>query len=93
MLRRVRGSVYCVHSPTDIVLRDIVRFTGTVDRRDAAEGVAGLEGFHLPTQLTRDTPKLYAKLNNVPYRDAFADVGYYGQHMDCTHGARGAADG
>jgi hypothetical protein len=86
-MKRVRGGLYCIHSPSDFILRDIVRYTGTVDRRDAIDGVAGLQGFILPTHGIDVAKRQYAKLHNVEYRDEFANVGYFGQHMDCTNRA------
>jgi len=86
-LRRVRGGLYCVYSPSDIILKDIVWYTGTVDRSNSSDGIAGLEGFHRPATGSSDAPRQYAKVHNVAYRPEFAGVGYRGGHTDST--ARG----
>ncbi|MBK8266928.1 MAG: hypothetical protein IPK83_00920 [Planctomycetes bacterium] len=44
-LRRVHDKLYVVFSPTDGVLKNLVWYTGTIDRSDSEEGIAGLEGF------------------------------------------------
>lgn len=84
LLRRVSGGLYVIHSPYDRILRNVVWYTGTVDRSPAAEGVAGLEGFRLPPRIASDTEVQYHKLHNVPYRAAFTEAGYGGGHTDCT---------
>ncbi len=86
-LRRVSGGLYVIYSPNDRVLRDIVWYTGTVDRRDAAQGVAGMEGFRLPAQIENDTRRLYEKVHNIPYRTEFASADYEGGHTDATERA------
>ncbi|MFH1416682.1 MAG: hypothetical protein ABII12_00125 [Planctomycetota bacterium] len=83
-LEHIRGNLYVIYSPTDRILRDVVWYTGTVDRRSAAQGVAGLEGFRLPPQSGPDTRKLYEKLHNVPFRWDFAEMGYGGGHSGAT---------
>lgn len=83
-LRRVRGNVYNVYSEKDEILTRVVWYTGTVDRASASDGVAGLRGFRLPTELGPDTERQYAKVRNVPWRIDFADAGYDGGHIDCT---------
>ncbi|MCK6485868.1 MAG: hypothetical protein HUU22_17010 [Phycisphaerae bacterium] len=83
-LRRVRGAAYAFHSPDDPVLRTLVPLTGTVDRRGAEAGVAGLEGFRLPRGGAPDMREQYEKLHNVPYRREFNRYGYSGGHTDCT---------
>lgn len=84
-LRRVRGGLYVVHSEFDPILKNVVWYTGTVDRSSAEDGIAGLVGFRLPDQKGPDTERQYAKLHNVPYRYDFSDYGYEGQHTDCTN--------
>jgi hypothetical protein len=84
-LRRIRGGLYVIHSCYDRILKDLVWYTGTVDRSSAARGVAGLEGMRLPKRLGRDTEAQYEKVHNVPYRWEFADTGYGGGHIDSTH--------
>lgn len=83
-LRRIRGGLYVVYSEFDPILRNVVWYTGTVDRSSAEEGVAGLEGFHPPDRKGPDTERQYAKLRNVPYRYEFYDYGYEGGHTDST---------
>lgn len=83
-LKRVRGGLYVVYSYSDRILKDVVWYTGTVDRSSASEGVAGLEGFRLPPRPGPDTEVQYVKLHNVEYREEFADAGYKGGHIDST---------
>lgn len=83
-LRRITGGLYVLHSPRDRILRNVVWYTGTVDRSSAVDGVAGLEGFHLPSRIGSDTHAQYRKLHNVPYRAEFASAGYDGGHTDST---------
>lgn len=83
-LKRISGRLYVLHSPYDRILRDMVWYTGTVDRRDAADGVAGLEGFRPPPQPGPDTEVQYTKLDNIAYREEFSLSGYDGGHIDCT---------
>lgn len=82
-LKRVSGGLYVLYSPHDRILRDVVWYTGTVDRNSATEGVAGLEGFRPPNRRP-DTELQYAKVFNVAYRDEFTLVGYGGGHTDST---------
>jgi len=83
-LRRVRGGLYCVYSPSDVILKDIVWYTGTVDRSAGSGGIAGLEGFQRPSTSASDMARQYAKVHNVGYRPEFAGVGYRGGHTDST---------
>lgn len=83
-LRRIRGGLYVVYSEFDPILKNVVWYTGTVDRSSAEDGVAGLEGFRLPEHKGPDTERQYAKLHNVPYRYEFYDYGYEGRHTDST---------
>jgi pimeloyl-ACP methyl ester carboxylesterase len=83
-LRRIRGGLYVVHSEFDPILKNVVWYTGTVDRASGENGIAGLVGFDLPDQKGPDTERQYAKLHNVPYRYDFTDYGYQGGHTDCT---------
>ncbi len=84
-LKRIKGDLYVVYSPHDRILKDVVWYTGTVDRSSAAEGVAGLEGFCMPSQAEPDTVKEYGKLHNVAYRWDFAEMGYGGGHTESTN--------
>ncbi len=83
-LRRVRGGLYCVYSPTDGILKDVVWYTGTVDRSKGSAGIAGLEGFGRPSTTASDMARQYAKVHNIAYRSEFAGAGYRGGHIDCT---------
>jgi len=83
-LRRIQGQLYVLYAPGDPILAKVVWYTGTVDRAPAEEGVAGLRGFRLPAVRGPDTERQYAKVQNVPWRIDFSDVGYDGGHIDCT---------
>ena len=83
-LKRVNGGFYVIHSPYDRILRNVVWYTGTVDRRSASEGVAGLDGFLQPEPPGPDTEVQYSKLYNVEYREEFSLTGYEGGHTDST---------
>jgi len=83
-LKRIRGGLYVLYSETDLILNEVVWYTGTVDRSSAAEGVAGLEGFRPPPRPGPDTEMQYLKLHNVAHRYEFAEVGYKGGHIDST---------
>jgi hypothetical protein len=83
-LKRVRGGMYVVYSETDLILNEVVWYTGTVDRSSAAEGVAGLEGFRAPPRPGPDAEMQYLKLHNVAHRPEFTDSGYKGGHIDST---------
>lgn len=83
-LRRVKRAMYSLYSVDDLVLRELVSVTGTVDRSSASDGIAGLEGFHPPIPGGPDTLRQYRKLHNIAYRAEFADVGYKGQHADAV---------
>lgn len=83
-LRRVRIGLYVIYSKNDPILKNVVWYTGTVDRSPAEEGVAGLRGFRLPPRPGADTERQYSKLHNVPWRYDFADYGYEGGHTDST---------
>lgn len=83
-LRRVRGGLYCIHSQGDAILRNVVWYTGTVDRSAGDEGIAGLDGFQMPASKGPDTERQYQKVHNVPYRTDFAYSGYEGEHTDAT---------
>lgn len=84
-MRRVRGGVFAFYSRNDQILGQLIPMTGTVDRRDADEGVAGLQGFRKPRRRARDTDEQYLKLHNVRYREEFAAFGYEGGHTDATN--------
>ncbi len=83
-LKRMEGRLFNFHSDSDAVLGRIVPYTGTVDRSDASEGIAGLTGFRMPAHVARDTTEQYSKVRNIPYHSRFASTGYSGGHMDST---------
>jgi hypothetical protein len=83
-LRRVRDKLYVVYSSTDGVLSNVVWYTGTVDRSGSEEGIAGLEGFHLPYSPNSEARNQYRKVVNVRYRPEFTLSDYDGGHIDCT---------
>lgn len=80
-LRRVDGKLFVLYSPSDAILSNVVWYTGTVDRKESSEGIAGLEGFHRISSPYPDTDRQYEKLVNVPYRSEFRDAGYDGGHV------------
>lgn len=84
-LRRVRGKMYVLYSSNDIILKNLVWYTGTVDRHEGSEGIAGLEGFRRPRLWYPDTAGLYDKVVNVPFRSEFRDAGYDGGHTAATN--------
>jgi len=86
-LKRIRGKMYILHSPHDRILKDVVWYTGTIDRSSASDGIAGLRGVEIAEDASRETRRQYRKLRNIPYRHAFAESGYDGGHTD---GARRA---
>lgn len=83
-LKRLDGRLYVLYSPDDQVLEKVVWYTGTVDRSDASEGIAGMRGFESPGNSHSDTSIQYEKLRNVPHRPEFALYGYEGGHTGAT---------
>jgi len=83
-LKRIRGKLYVLYSEQDMMLKDVVWFAGTIDRSSAEEGIAGLEGFYLPTSPHPDTLKQYEKVQSIPYRSEFRTAGYRGGHTGGT---------
>lgn len=83
-LKRIHGKLYVLYSENDMMLKDVVWFAGTIDRSSADEGIAGLEGFYLPTSPHPDTIKQYEKVQTIPYRSEFRTAGYKGGHTDGT---------
>ncbi|MFO0973698.1 MAG: hypothetical protein U1A27_09705 [Phycisphaerae bacterium] len=80
-LRRISGRLLVYYSYNDRILNDIVPYTGTVDRADASDGVAGLAGFRISRNALPETRRQYRKLLNIPYQAEFADAGWDGGHM------------
>lgn len=83
-LQRINGGLYVIYSQNDPILKNVVTYTGTVDRSSAAEGIAGIEGFHVPKSPRREAEAQYRKLHNVEYRYEFEETGYKGGHTDST---------
>ena len=83
-LRRIRGRLFVLHSANDEVLKNVVWYTGTVDRASSDAGIAGLEGFYTPSNVFPDTERQYLKLINVPYRSEFSSADYGGGHTSAT---------
>lgn len=83
-LKRIKGKLYVLYSPYDRILKNLVWYTGTVDRSDSKEGIAGLEGFRMPFLSRRDTLVQYQKLQNIPHRFEFSGADYDGGHTDVT---------
>lgn len=82
-LRRVRGGVYVFFSDEDPILNNLLPLAGTVDRKDADEGVAGLQGFRRPRR-SRETNEQYMKVHNVRCKAEYAEYGYSGGHTGAT---------
>lgn len=83
-LRRIEGRLFVFYSYRDRVLNDIVPYTGSVDRGDPTEGVAGLSGFRISRNATEATRRVYRKLLNIPYQREFEESGWDGGHMSST---------
>ena len=83
-LKRIGGGLHVFYSPHDRVLRDVVKYSGTVDRATLGDGVAGLAGFRRPEDAGPGARAEYAKIRNIGWRPDFALVGYEGRHMDAT---------
>ena len=83
-LKRVDGKLYVFYSETDVILSRIVPYTGTVDRKDSSDGIAGLDGFILPAKVDSATLRQYRKVRDIRYMPQFADAGYDGGHMSST---------
>ncbi|MCG8405066.1 MAG: PT domain-containing protein [Phycisphaerales bacterium] len=86
-LKRIKSRLYVLYSPHDQILKNLVWHTGTVDRSDGREGIAGLEGFRMPSRPRRDTLAQYEKVQNIPHRFEFAGADYDGGHTDVTERA------
>ncbi|MFQ5501039.1 MAG: hypothetical protein ACE5EQ_01935 [Phycisphaerae bacterium] len=83
-LKRINGNLYVLYSPHDRVLNTLVWYTGTIDRSTASDGIAGLEGFYIPSPTRMDTLAQYQKVRNIPHRLEFTLVAYDGGHTDAT---------
>lgn len=83
-LKRVRNRIYVFTSNRDTVLTFLVPVSGSADRADAGENLAGLQGFKMPPRPTAETRRLYAKITRVPWTQAFERAGNYGGHTDAV---------
>lgn len=83
-LKRVDGKLYVFYSEDDAILSRIVPYTGTVDRKDTSDGIAGLDGFMLPSRPDSGTLRQYRKVRDIRYMPQFAETGYDGGHMSST---------
>jgi len=80
-MKRVDGRLYNIYSSSDNILAHVVPLTGTVDRSDSSNGIAGLYGFGLPWSRGEDMLTQYRKVHNIPYQSYFVEAGYDGGHM------------
>ncbi len=83
-LKRIKGQAYVLYSPHDDMLKNIVWYTGTVDRSAGDKGIAGLEGFWMPPSPRPDTLLQYRKIRNIGYRSEFASAGHKAGHVGAT---------
>jgi hypothetical protein len=83
-LRRVNNRLYVLYSSKDGVLKHFVPIAGTVDRKDADYGVAGLNGMFKPRRGGEDLDQQYAKVRNVAWRPEFARYGNNGRHISAV---------
>lgn len=81
-LRRVRGKVYVYTSTHDRMLRFLMPFSGTADRKKHDPG-AGIRGFILPRGASDETRRLYAeKIVTIHWTKELEADGDYGHHFD-----------
>jgi hypothetical protein len=83
-LRHVRGKLYAFGSQHDPVLNAVIPMVGTADREFRLTDVAGLRGFHMPSDAGPETQSLYSKVVNVLWRSEFARYGNLGTHTGAT---------
>ena len=80
-LRRVRGKLYIFTTTHDKMVGDLMKFTGTTDRKRHDEG-ADIHGFVLPEGATDETRKLYAeKIVTIPWSEEMTVDGDSGHHF------------
>ncbi len=84
-LKRVRVRLYVFTSDKDAVLSVGVAIAGTADRQFCGACSAGLHGFHLPTDASKDARRLYAKVENITWRPEFAKAGHLGGHTGAVN--------
>jgi len=83
-LKRIKGKAYVLYSPHDRMLKNVVWYTGTIDRSAGDQGIAGLEGFWMPASPRPDTLLQYQKVCNIGYRSEFASTGHKAGHIGAT---------
>lgn len=83
-LKRIKGKVYVLYSRYDLMLKNVVWYTGTIDRSAGDQGIAGLEGFWMPASPRPDTLLQYQKVCNIAYRSEFAAAGHKAGHIGAT---------
>lgn len=81
-LKRVRSKLYVFTSERDAVLAFLVPISGSADREDAGQQLAGLHGFKIPARATSEVRQLYSKVVQIPWRREFERDGNYGGHTD-----------
>ena len=76
-MQRVRGCLYATSSPRDGIL------SGLRINADGEAGYpAGLYGLHIPSRVKRFD--LYSRVVNLPWRAAYAELGWNGSHTGAT---------
>jgi pimeloyl-ACP methyl ester carboxylesterase len=81
-LKRVRGHVYLYTSTHDRMLRFLMPFSGTADRKFDDPGT-GITGFVLPAGATAETRRLYAeKVITIPWTAKLEKDSDFGHHFD-----------
>lgn len=76
-MEHVHGHLYATSSPYDKIL------AGVFANADGVAGPpAGLHGFRVPSRVKRYD--LYARVVNLPWRPAYADLGWNGSHTGVT---------
>lgn len=81
-LKRVKDKLYIITSTHDRMLKILMPFSGTADRKFHVPG-AGLRGFVLPRGASDETRRLYAeKIVTIPYEKEFRKDGDRGLHFD-----------
>jgi pimeloyl-ACP methyl ester carboxylesterase len=78
-LRHVSGRLYATCSPHDGILSAIA-----VNADGGSGPPAGIQGFALPTKLTREDLRQYVKVVNVPWRPSYTGFGWHGGHVQVT---------
>jgi len=81
-LKRVKDKLYIITSTHDRMLKILMPFSGTADRKFDDPG-AGLRGFVLPSGASEETRRLYAeKIVTIPYEKEFRKDKDRGLHFD-----------